>query len=237
MTPRSQRSLRYRFATMEQARAHVHPSGERRLFFFADPSLALAAGSPVTLEWTFASGDQTRLLHGLAAETVPDGGVWIDLLDPRPLRDLGPENYTRRSRRLATHLEISVAGQPERARMLDLSQGGARLTGVRGATRGRELRLSLAAEGAEQPLGLAIVSWSGPRECGVRFDRRDTRALLPLLKEIKDGWARAASVEHPAACCRERGALDPPIPSSGGAADTRPPSPPDPSRPPLPEPS
>lgn len=230
MNARQHVSLRYRFGNIAQAKAHVRADGDRRLFFFRDPLLRLAAGAPVTLEWTFATGDATRLLRGTALGFVEGCGVWIELLDPRPLRDLGPAPYTRRSRRLATNLEITVEGQSGPARMLDLSQGGARLTQVRDPARGRELRLGLR---TGEALGVAVISWCAGGECGVRFDRRDAHALQPLLREVKEGWARAWNADHPAFCCRERGVIEPATPSCA-AADTHPQSPPDPSRPCLP---
>ena len=237
MNPRAHVSLIYRFDNLEQVKAHVRLDGDRRFFFYRDPLLRLPAGTKVTIEWNIATGDATRLLQGSVQSSVEDCGVWIELLDARPLRDLGPSPYTRRSRRMATNIEIEIEGQPSMARMLDLSQRGARLTGVVGAARGVQLRLGVPSpEGAVEPLGVAIVTWCDGGECGVRFERRDplgTNAVALLVKEIKEGWARAWHATHPSFCCRERGVVDPPMPSYGGA-DTHPPSQPDPSRPSLP---
>lgn len=235
MHPRVPTSLRYRFEQSAQAKAHVHVDGDRRFFFYRDPLLRLAAATPVTLEWTFATGDATRLLRGTVTGFIEGCGVWIELLDPRPLRDLGPAPYTRRSRRMATNLEVVVEGQGARARVLDLSQRGARLTGVREAVRGAELRLGLpAGGGAVEPLGVVVVAWSEDGECGVRFDRRDPQAagaVAQLVREIKEGWVRAWNAAHPSFCCRERGLIEPALlRPSCDEAGTRPPSPPDPSR-------
>lgn len=242
-------SLRYRFANSAQAKAHVRLEGDRRFFFFRDPLLRLVAGTPATVEWTFATGDATRLLRGTVTGFVEGCGVWIELLDPRPLRDLGPAPYTRGSRRMATNFELQVAGQATLVRMLDLSQGGARLRGVRDAVRGAELQLGIpTSSGIVEPLGLAVVTWSEDGtdeedgECGVRFDRREdggrAAAVAQLVREIKEGWARAWNASHPSFCCRERGVIEPEPPTlSCDAEGKRPQSPPDPSRPSLPAPS
>jgi hypothetical protein len=234
MNSRAHVSLIYRFDNIEQVKAHVRVTGERRFFFYRDPLLRLSAGTKVTIEWNFATGDATRLLQGTVTGFVENCGVWIELLDARPLRDLGPSPYTRRSRRMATNLEIAIEGQSSLSRMLDLSQRGARLTGVLHAARGAMLRLGIPTPGGPvEPLGMAIVTWCEGGECGVRFERRDpagSTAVALLVKEIKEGWARAWHATHPSFCCRERGVVDPPMPSYG-AAGTHPPSPPDPSRP------
>ena len=236
MSSRVHASLRYRFGNVAQAKAHVRRDGERRFFFFRDPLLRLCGGTPVSLEWSFATGDPTRLLQGTVTGFLEGCGVWVELLDARPLRDLGPAPYTRRSRRMATNLEIAIDGQAQHARMLDLSQGGARLTGVRPAPTGAELRLGLVSRGGvAEPLGLAIVSWREGGECGVHFDRRNAAGAAALVREIKEGWSRAWNAAHPSFCCRESGAIEPAPPTSScDAAGTRPPSPRDPSRPSLP---
>ena len=88
--------LRYRFDHLDQARAHVVRAGDHSLFFFRHPRLSLAPGSSVQMEWTFQNAEPARMLHGTALETVDRCGVWMELHDTRPLRELRTLHNVRR---------------------------------------------------------------------------------------------------------------------------------------------
>src|SRR5207244_3961618 len=79
------------------------------LFFFRHPRLSLAPGSSVQMEWTFQNAEPARMLHGTALETVDRCGVWMELHDTRPLRELRTLHNVRRHRRMATDRQVQTA--------------------------------------------------------------------------------------------------------------------------------
>src|SRR5436190_898397 len=87
---RSDTRLRYRFANLEQARAHIHDVRGESLFFVRDDQLRFLPDTPVCLSMTFDQGDVTRLLHGRVAGRVEGAGTWLQIADTRPLREIPP---------------------------------------------------------------------------------------------------------------------------------------------------
>ncbi|TMB05383.1 MAG: PilZ domain-containing protein [Deltaproteobacteria bacterium] len=146
--------LRYRFDHLDQARAHVVRAGDHSLFFFRHPRLSLAPGSSVQMEWTFQNAEPARMLHGTALETVDRCGVWMELHDTRPLRELRTLHNVRRHRRMATDRPVQIAwsGRVESGRLLDVSAGGARISGATGVVRGDLVELRLPSD-EPGPLG------------------------------------------------------------------------------------
>ena len=208
--------LRYRFATLAQARMHVREAREQALFFFTHPKLALLPGAPVCLELCFDDGEPHRMLHGSALSPVPGRGQWLELLDTRPVRELLPTEYTRRSRRMGCDLDVEIHGEDlrERGRLLELSNGGARIRGGAGMMVNERVEIALLAPEPRR-LGGAFVAWVEGREIGVRFDRLDSAsrdAVSRLVAQVETEWARAVQSAHPAHCCRAHGLLDPPLP-------------------------
>src|SRR5437870_11431287 len=121
--------LRYRFDHLDQARAHVVRAGHHSLFFFRHPRLSLPAGSSVQMEWTFQNAEPARMLHGTALENVDRCGVWMELHDTRPLRELRTLHNVRRHRRMATDRPVQIvwADRAHEGRLLDVSAGGGAL--------------------------------------------------------------------------------------------------------------
>jgi hypothetical protein len=214
--------LRYRFDHLDQARAHVVRAKEHSLFFFRHPRLSLAPGSSVQMEWTFQNAEPARMLHGTALENVDRCGVWIELLDTRPLRELRQLHNIRRYRRMATDLPVQIdyAGELRECRLLDVSAGGARIAGAAGMMHGDLLGLRLPS--AEDPgsfhdLGNAYIAWADGGEMGVQFDRLDSNAraaVTELVRSVADGWASALESRHPSWCCMEAGPIEVPLPES-----------------------
>ena len=60
------------------------------------------------MEWTFQNAEPARMLHGTAIESVDRCGVWMELLDTRPLRELRQLHNIRRYRRMATDLPVQA---------------------------------------------------------------------------------------------------------------------------------
>ena len=212
--------LRYRFDHLEQARAHVVRSGEHSLFFFRHPRLSLLPGSSVQMEWTFQNAEPARMLHGTALENVDRCGVWMELHDTRPLRELRTIHNVRRHRRMATDRAVHIVSpaRVEVGRLLDVSAGGARLSGGNGIVRGDvvELRLpSFDDPDVFQDLGNAYVVWAEGGEMGVQFDRLDSfsrAAVIDLVRSVADAWASALESRHPAWCCVDAGPIEVPLP-------------------------
>jgi PilZ domain-containing protein len=212
--------LRYRFDHLEQARVHVVRAGEHSLFFFRHPRLSLEPGSSVQMEWTFQNAEPARMLHGTALENVDRCGVWMELHDTRPLRELRSLHNVRRHRRMATDRPVLIAGagRVESARLLDVSAGGARVSGASGVLRGDlvELRLPSPEDPASfEELGNAYVAWAEDGEMGVQFDRLDSfsrTAVINLVRSVADAWASALESRHPAWCCLDAGPVEVPLP-------------------------
>jgi PilZ domain len=214
--------LRYRFDHLDQARAHVVRAGEHSLFFFRHPRLSLEAGSSVQMEWTFQNAEPARMLHGTAVENVDRCGVWMKLLDTRPLRELRQLHNIRRYRRMATDLTVQIGhdGDRREGRLLDVSAGGARISAAVGVARGDLLELRLPSRdepGLFHQLGNAYVAWADAREMGVQFDRLDSlarTAVTELVRCVAEAWASALESRHPSWCCVEAGPIEVPLPES-----------------------
>jgi hypothetical protein len=214
--------LRYRFDDLEQARAHVVREKGRALFFFRHERLSLVPGSSLQMEWTFRNAEPARMLHGIALETVDRCGVWMELLDTRPLHELAALHTVRQHRRMATDRPIVVVknGRPRRGRLLDISAGGARIAGISGAAPGD--RVELRAPSFEDPtriddLGGAFIVWAESGEMGVQFDRLESASrssVIALVADVAASWASALESRHPAWCCRDAGPIEVPLPGT-----------------------
>jgi len=223
--PLSHTKLRYRFAALAQARAHVRQVEGRALIFFADGKPAVRPPTPVYLELSFDDGEPNRLLHGVTRAAVEGRGAWLELLDTRPVRELAPTEYTRQHRRMGCDLlvELRGEGRVETGRMLELSNGGARIRGLSGLMVNErvELRMLSADRTASGDLSAAFVAWVERGEIGVRFDRLDSNnraAVSRLVAQTEAEWSRAQEATHAAGCCGEEGVLDPPPPPLAPAA-------------------
>ena len=213
---RSNTRLRYRFANLDQARAHMHDVRGQALFFVRDEQLRFLPDTPVCLSLTFDQGEVTRLLNGRVTGRVEGAGTWLELADTRPLREIPPTEAVRRSVRIGCDepVEARSGGRVSAGRMLDLSPGGARLSGIEGFAPGDRIELRFLPAGGLtfHDLSHAHVVWVEGGETGVQFDRSDAigrSAVARLLVETEELWAAAWEGIHPASCCGERGLLDP----------------------------
>jgi hypothetical protein len=221
---RSTTRLRYRFSNVEQARAHLRAPEGRWLFFYRDEKLRLLPWAPVCLEFRFDDGTAPRPLHGCVMDSLEGSGTWIEIRDPRPI--LASSEYTRRSLRLGCDLpvEVRAEGGIATGRLLDLSTGGARITGISPFSTGRalELRLLSGDQLTFRDLSFGNVAWSQGSEMGVQFDAKDTvgrSAVARLLAEMEAQWHRAWESVHPLFCCKATGVMEPEPPRIPHADD------------------
>lgn len=219
--------LRYRFRNLQQARAHVHEIDGRALLFVRDEKLRFLPDAPVCIEVTFEEGEVARLLHGHVAGAVEGEGTWLELSDTVPLRDLTPTEAVQRSIRLGCDEPIEARSdrQISSGRLLDVSVGGARLSGFEGFIPGDhlDLRLLSADRLTFHDLSYAHVIWVRNGEMGVQFDRADAvgrQAIGRLLGEARDLWEKAWEGLHPADCCAAGVVLDPAPPRLSQRAAT-----------------
>jgi hypothetical protein len=206
--------LRYRFSNLEQARAHLRAPEGRWLFFYRDDTLRLLPWSPVCLEFRFDDGTAPRPLHGCVMDSLEGSGAWIEILDPRPI--LSSAVYTRQSLRLGCDLpvEVRAAGEIVTGRLLDVSTGGARITGISPLPTGRalEIRLLSGDRLTFRDLSFGNVAWSQGSEMGVQFDAKDVvgrSAVARLLAETEARWRGAWESAHSLLCCKAAGVLEP----------------------------
>jgi hypothetical protein len=210
--------LRYRFIDLKQARAHLHEAGDRALFFVPDETLRFLPDASVCLTFSFEAGDVPRLLHGRVAGSVEGGGTWVELTDKRPLRDLAAE-AGRRSVRVGCDAPIEVRSEKRIAsgQILDLSAGGARLSGLADFAAGDrvELRLLSPDRLTFHDLSYARVVWAGNGQLGVEFDRSDIvgrHAITRFIAANDELWAKAWECLHPPSGCDDGCEAGPPPP-------------------------
>jgi PilZ domain len=210
--------LRYRFTNVKDARAHLHESGGRSLFFIPNEKLRFLPDAPVCVAFSFETGDVPRLLHGRAAGSVEGSGTWIELEDTRPLRDLAAE-AARRSVRTGCDAPVEIRSEHRIGcgHMVDLSAGGARLAGVGGFGAGDRIELRLlSADGLTfHDLSYARVVWAGGGQIGVEFDRSDIvgrHAVTRFIAANDELWARSWEVLHPPSGCDDECEVHPPPP-------------------------
>ena len=213
--------LRYRFRNLQQARAHLHEIDGRALIFVRDEKLRFLPDAPACLQISFEGGEVARLLHGRVAGAVEGQGTWLEIADAGPLRELTPTEAVRRSVRLGCDEPVEARSDRHvcSGRLLDVSAGGARLSGFAGFAAGDrlELRLLSADRLTFHDLSYAHVIWVNGAEMGVQFDRMDAigrQAVTRLLSQTGELWDKAWEGTHAAPCCGEGGVLDPPPPRS-----------------------
>lgn len=216
---RAETKLRYRFSSLQQAKAHLKQVQGRALFFYRDEKIRPLTGAPVCLELHFEEDEPSRILHGVAVAQVEGLGCWLELQDTRPLRELMPIEYTRHSQRMGCDLfvEVSAPGLTVTGRMLDLSAGGARIRGVTGLGENEHVEVRLLSEDrlTFHDLSGAFVAWTRGNEVGVCFDRLDAInriAVAKLVAHTERDWVRSFLSAHPAGCCGASGLIGPEAP-------------------------
>ena len=220
--------LRYRFATLEQARAHVRDVDGRSLFFYRDDKLCMLPYTPVMLEWSFDNDEPSRMVHGWVLDVVEGSGTWIELLGTRSLRELAPTDYKRRWPRVGCDLLVDVRaeGHSETGRLLDLSSGGGRVAGIAGMKpkEAVEIRILSGDRLTFRDLSNGFVTWTDRDEIGVQFDLLDSIsriAVSRVLRETEEMWAGAWEAFHPASCCAHGGVADPELPRLARAEERK----------------
>ncbi|MGZ6142779.1 MAG: PilZ domain-containing protein [Myxococcales bacterium] len=209
--------LRYRFANLQQAHAHVREVEGRNLFFYRDDKLRILPYAPVCLEWSFSDGGTApRLMHGWVVGSLEGSGTWLELHDTRPIRELSPTEYTRKSRRMGCDVMVEVrgGGRIEAGRMLDLSDGGARIGGISGMPLREHVEIRLLSQDrlTFHDLSFGYVTWTEGSELGVQFDRLDSigrSAVTRLVAGTEAHWERAWEAFHPLFCCSGKGVIEP----------------------------
>jgi hypothetical protein len=216
--------LRYRFSNVEQARAHLRAPEGRWLFFYRDDKLRLLPWAPVCLEFRFDDGAAARLLHGCVLDSLEGSGTWIEILDPRPV--FSSAEYTRETVRFGCDLpvEVRAEGGIETARLLDLSLGGARITGIPTLSTGRAVEIRLLSDDrlTFHDLSFGNVAWSQGSEMGIRFDPKDAigrSAVARQVAEVEAQWRHAWESVHPLFCCKAAGVVEPEPPRMPRADD------------------
>jgi hypothetical protein len=214
--------LRQRFDAAEQMRKHLHVVEGTTLFFFRAPSLELAIGATVLLEFCLETSDQTRLLRGSVLARAEELGWWLQFPSTRFARDIEAQGLvSRRGRRVGTDRLVRLRrGRNEYlGMMLDVSQGGARIGGglPPGLATGEEMDIVLAApERGEPPeLGRAKVVWVDEGEAGIAFDRSSPTTRVAVTKFYQSAeapWKQAIEVRHLPDCCGSAGVREPPVP-------------------------
>lgn len=209
--------LRYRFANLDQARAHLRESEGRWLFFYRDEKLRVLPYAPVCMELSFEDGTAPRLVHGQVLDSLEGSGTWIQTLDARSI--FSPAGYTRGSRRWGCDLpvEAHAPGIIESGRLLDLGEAGARIGGLSHLVPGQEVDLRLLSPDrlTFRDLSYGRVAWAHEGELGVQFDAGDSvgrSAVTRLLIVTAAQWRHAWESVHPQFCCKAEGVIQPETP-------------------------
>ena len=216
--------LRYRFANLPQARAHLREGEGRWLFFYRDEKLRMLPYAPVCMEFSFEDGTAPRLVHGQVMDSLEGSGTWVETLDARTI--FSSAGYTRRSRRWGCDLpvEAHASGIVESGRLLDLGEGGARIGGLGRIVPGQEVDLRLLSPDrlTFRDLSYGRVAWATGGELGVTFDAGDSvgrSAVTRLLIATAAQWRHAWESVHPKFCCKAEGVIQPEPPRRKRADD------------------
>lgn len=215
--------LRYRFACVEQLRAHAHVVDGAALIFFRDADLQLASGTPALLEIAFDSSEETRVLRTSVLARAEGTGLWLAMANARFLREVHERGLVpRKGRRLGADrfLRVKRAGGSEHfVSLLDLSLAGARIGGGVPSTLARgdviEVKLASTEPGESTELGTARVVWTEDGEAGLEFDRKKETcraAVAKLFRALETTWRTARDTRHLEVCCKNGALLEPPVP-------------------------
>ena len=200
--------LRYEIDTPQRLREHLHLVGGAGYFFF--PAAAADPGAPVALELSFGAREQTASLRGSVWARPAAGGVWLELPRAASCLEHLSQDAPRASPRTGT--DQLVLAEPRGlpallCRLIDVGEGGARLTAAAGdvGETGHELRIALpeAGPGGVQLEAFGRVAWAGAGEVGVIWDRGDLAsraAVLRLLQLAEEEWEHARTAAHAPSC-------------------------------------
>jgi len=220
--------LRHRFGTIAELQQHLHSVDGRSFFFFREQGLDLPGGARVLLEVSFNAVDQQALLRGQVLGRVEGAlpGLWLEFPDTR-LRHRADQGAMgqRKQRRVGCEILVEVRrlGNPHLGRLIDLSLGGARLTGISGLKVHEDVDLRILASNSDWPsaLGRARVVRTENTDVGARFLRdhpQSRMAITRLFGLLQESWSRALEVEHPSICCRGGQLIEPALPHIKGRA-------------------
>ena len=183
----------------------------RSLLYYRETKISAEGGDRVLLE--IATPDQSMLLRG-SVVSRDVAGFWLEFPDGRLARRLGEGELTlRRQRRVPMDLLVEVRNRTSRVgRMLDVSMGGARISGMHGIEAGAEVELRLLSPLAEVPnsLGRSEVLRAANGELALKFIRADSAtriAATRLLDAAQKAWTRAVELLHAPGCCGKSGLL------------------------------
>jgi hypothetical protein len=201
--------LTQRFEGAAQLRHHFFSRDCEELLFFAGADLP--PSTKVLLQIVFRDSDQTCILHGrtYAGDRGGATGTWLTFPTHEMVRSLmaAAITSTRSSHRFPTDVP-ALAGAGDviwPCQIVDVSDGGARLRGVRLTLRpGEEFLLKLEpSSGRLAELDTVRLIWSMGGELGVRFRRSAPGAresISWLLQEARRAWEEAPVAHHPPEC-------------------------------------
>jgi hypothetical protein len=214
--------LRHRFENVDQLRRHLHVVDGSTLLFYRDPRLSVATGSPVLLEITFDTSEQTRTIRGTVLARAEGQGVWLEVPNTRFARDVNETGLSpRKGRRLATDemVRLKRPGGEHMVRLLDLSIGGARIGGgiPQQLAPGMAVALTISPPetGRAPEVTRGRVVWVEDGEAGIMFDRDMESSRVAagrLFRSLEQPWAQAREIRHLPNCCMNGQVLDPPVP-------------------------
>jgi hypothetical protein len=225
--------LAQRFRTMVELRAHLYAAEGLLLVFFrlpppshtrasSDTSLhELRVGARVALQITCDENGQSTTLRGtLFARPGNTPGFWLGFPDTGLRKKIERGQLRDRTqRRVGCDLLVQAisAGKPQLGRLVDLSMGGARITGISGFQSGDGLQLRiLSPPSSLSPILVnARVAFAGDKGLGVRLDRSDPtarQAITRLFDALQQAWSQAPEAVHSFLCCRDGVLLDPMMP-------------------------
>jgi hypothetical protein len=200
--------LRYEIDSPARLREHLHFADGAGYFFFA--AGRAEKGMKTVLEVVFTSLDEAISLRGSVWARGEAGGVWLELPNASSCLSRLSHDLPRAALRTGTEQLILAEGQGKPAllcRLVDVSEGGARLSAAAGdlGTEGQELRIALPEAGPAggQLEAFGRVAWVGEGEVGVQWNRGDLTsraAVLRLLQLADQEWEGARAAAHGGSC-------------------------------------
>lgn len=201
--------LRYVFDRIDQVARHFRTDGTHARIQFVDGGPSLDARRPVFLEVALRGTARRCYVRGLVGEPVP-GGMWLEFDPDASAKTVKLLNAPGRRRGVRVPIDLPArvwtGGAFVSAHIVDLSQAGARLSGLAGKVAiGDDVIVAVAgaALGAPIALGNALVVRGGD-DVGVKFTTREVTvraALERVIATLQNEWKSVREASHPFGCC------------------------------------
>lgn len=199
--------IRYVFDTWEQLARHLHAGSHSALLFLASRG-SLPAQQECMVELRIRGEPRSAIVRGRFV-AFAEGGLtraWLQLPDARLLTRIhsGAGFALPRVGRVQSNDLLRIrnsAGGETVMRLIDMGARGLRVRGTRALRAGQVWSTAVVGPSGTVELGDARVSRVETRGSAMLFVQPVSGPVLEYLRSLRNRWASAPVVEHPAECC------------------------------------